>query len=211
MPRINDQLASLAGGKYFSKLDLAQAYLQIPLEEDSKKYTTINTHMGLYQYNRLPFGVSSAPAIFQRTMENILKGIPRVCVYLDDILVTGNTEEDHLNNLDEVLTRLGNSGFRLKRHKCIFLLPTVDYLGHTVTVDGLKPSEEKVRAIRRAPRPIDVTQLRSFLRYELLREIHTQLVLRSSSIISIASETGALGLGSRTRICFQPGERFFDV
>ena len=102
--------------------------------------------MGLYQYNRLPFGLSSAPAIFQRTMENILKGIPRVCVYLDDILVTGSTEEDHLNNLDEVLTRLGNSGFRLKR---VFLLPTVDYLGHTVSVDGLKNIVEKVfRAIR---------------------------------------------------------------
>ena len=74
LPRIDDLLASLAGGKSFSKLDLAQAYLQVLLEDDSKKYTTINTHKGLYQYSRLPFGISSAPAVFQRTIENILQG-----------------------------------------------------------------------------------------------------------------------------------------
>ena len=99
LPRIDDLLASLAMGKLFSKLDLAQAYLQILLEDDSKKYTTINTHKGLYQYNRLPFGISSAPAIFQRTIENILQGIPNVVVYIDDILIAGKTEREHLRNL----------------------------------------------------------------------------------------------------------------
>ena len=73
-------------------MDLASAYLQIPLDKQSKEYTTINTHKGLYCYNRLPFGVASAPSIFQRTMENLLQGIKHVCVYLDDILVTGTTE-----------------------------------------------------------------------------------------------------------------------
>ena len=163
LPRIDDLLASLAGGKSFSKLDLAQAYLQVLLEDDSKKYTTINTHKGLYQYNRLPFGISSAPAIFQRTIENILQGIPNVVVYIDDFLITGKTESEHLRNLDEVLTRLESSGFRLKHRKCEFLLPSVDYLGHTITSDGLRPCEAKVHAIRGAPRPIDVRQLRSFL------------------------------------------------
>ena len=92
LPRIDYLLASLAGGKSFSKLDLAQAYLQVLLEDESKKFTTINTHKGLYQYNRLPFGISSAPEIFQRTIENILQGIPNVVVYIDDILITGKTE-----------------------------------------------------------------------------------------------------------------------
>ena len=78
LPRIDDLLTTLAGGKRFSKLDLAHAYLQVPLELDSKKFTTINTHKGLYQYTRLPFGISSAPAIFQRIMENILRDVPRV-------------------------------------------------------------------------------------------------------------------------------------
>lgn len=89
LPRIEDLFSSLSGGKYFSKLDLAQAYLQLPLDEASRKYVTINTQKGLYQYTRLPFGVASAPSIFQRTMDNLLQGIAKVCVYLDDILITG--------------------------------------------------------------------------------------------------------------------------
>ena len=181
LPRIDDLLASLAGGKLFSKLDLAQAYLQILLEDDSKKYTTINTHKGLYQYNRLPFGVSSAPAIFQRTIENILQGIPNVVVYIDDILITGKTESEHLRNLDEVLKRLESSGFRLKHSKCEFLLPSVGYLGHTITSDGLRPCEAKVHAIRGAPRPVDVNQLRSFLG---LMNYYEKFLPNLSSILS---------------------------
>ena len=100
-------------GRPFSKVDLASAYQQIVLDEESREYTTINTHKGLYQYTRLPFGVASAPAIFQRTIENILQGIKHVCVYLDDILVTGTTEEEHLHNLDQVLSKLENAGIHL--------------------------------------------------------------------------------------------------
>ena len=106
LPRIEDLFASLSGGKLFSKLDLAHAYQQIPLSVESKAYTTINTHKGLYQYTRLPFGVASAPSIFQRTMENILQGLPHVCVYIDDILVTGTNGQEHLQNLEAVLNRL---------------------------------------------------------------------------------------------------------
>lgn len=71
LPRVDDLFANLSGGKSFSKLDLSQAYFQLPLAEDSKKFVTINTHKGLFVYNRLPFGVSSAPSIFQRTMETL--------------------------------------------------------------------------------------------------------------------------------------------
>ena len=82
----------------------------MPLDEAARKYVTINTQKGLFQYTRLPFGVSSAPAIFQRIMDNLLQGIPQVCVYLDDILVTGKSTEEHLKNLEEVLSRLRNAG-----------------------------------------------------------------------------------------------------
>ena len=163
LPRIDDLVGSLAGGQLFSKLDLAHAYQQIQLEESARILTTINTHRGLFQYNRLPFGVSSAPAIFQRIMESILQGLPQVSVYIDDILVTGSTKEQHLRNLDEVLWRLKEAGLRLKRDKCNFLLPEVEYLGHVITTQGLKPSQKKIQAIRSAPAPQNVSQLRSFL------------------------------------------------
>ena len=88
--------STLTGGQQFSKLDLSQAYQQIILDDDSRKYTTINTHRGLYQYTRLPFGISSSPAIFQRTMDSVLQGIPHVICYLDDILVTGYNQDEHL-------------------------------------------------------------------------------------------------------------------
>ena len=163
LPRIEDIFASLSGGKLFTKLDLAHAYLQVPLEESSKEYTTISTHKGLFQYKRLPFGVASAPAIFQRVVDNLLQGIPHACAYLDDILVTGKDVDDHLHNLDAVLTRLEKAGVRLKPNKCAFMLPSVDYLGHRISSEGLQPTEDKVRAIKEAPAPTSVTQLKSFL------------------------------------------------
>ena len=163
LPRVEDLFATLAGGKSFTKLDLAHAYTQIPLDESSKQYVTINTHKGLFRYNRLPFGVSAAPSIFQRIMEGLLQGIPHVSIYLDDILVTGTSEAEHLATLDKVLSRLEEAGLRLKRNKCAFMLPSVEYLGHKISAEGLQPSEEKVRAIREAPPPSNVSQLRSFL------------------------------------------------
>ena len=95
IPEPEDLLTALAGGKSFSKLDLSQAYQQMLLEPEDRKYTTINTHQGLYQYTRLPFGIASAPAIFQQTMEKILQGIPRVVCYIDDVLVTGKDHHEH--------------------------------------------------------------------------------------------------------------------
>ena len=103
LPRIDDLFASLAGGKSFTKSDLANAYQQIPLDEQSKKIVAINTHKGLFHYNRLPFGISAAPSIFQRTMETLLQGLSGVCLYLDDILITEKTDQEHLKNLSAVL------------------------------------------------------------------------------------------------------------
>ena len=104
--------ASLSGGKTFSKLDLSHAYQQVRLEETSQQYVTVNTYKGLFRYKRLPFGISSATAIFQHLMESLLQGIPGVCVYIDDIIVTGlgKTDEEYLHNLSEVLSRLEKAG-----------------------------------------------------------------------------------------------------
>ena len=86
------------GGKVFTKLDLTAAYQQMLLDESSSNLVTINTTKGLFRYIRLPFGVASAPAVFQKTMETTLQGMPRVICYLDDILVTGRTEAEHAKN-----------------------------------------------------------------------------------------------------------------
>ena len=123
VPTAEDLFATLAGGQ--TKLDLSQAYQQVPLDRASQKYVTISTHKGLYQFNRLPFGVASAPAIFQGIMEKLLQGIPGVVVYIYDILVTGRTEAEHLDNLRQVLDRFKEHGLRLNRPKCRFMASSV--------------------------------------------------------------------------------------
>ena len=163
LPLIDDLFASLAGGKRFTTLDLSHAYQQIELDDESRQYVTISTHKGLFRYNRLPFGVASAPSIFQRTMENLLQGIQGVCVYIDDILISGRTDEEHLEHLDEVIRRLAEAGMRLKKKKCAYLLSAVDYLGHVINAEGLRTSDSKIAGIVKAPAPRDVSELRSFL------------------------------------------------
>ena len=94
--------------------------MQYRLHVDYRKYTTINTSIGLFQYTRLPFGVSSAPAIYQRVMDNMLKSIPGVCVCLDDVLISGSSEQEHLDRLNRVLALMTERGFRVAKEKCAF-------------------------------------------------------------------------------------------
>ncbi|PIK62342.1 hypothetical protein BSL78_00660 [Apostichopus japonicus] len=153
LPRPDELFAQLQGGQKFSKLDLSNAYLQIVLDPDSRKYVTINTHLGLFQYTRLPFGVSSAPAIFQQCMDQILGGLNGVGCYLDDIIVTGKTDEEHLRNLGQVVKKLDEVGLRLKESKCSFFQDSIEYLGFIVDAKGIHPSPAKVEAVVNAPAP----------------------------------------------------------
>lgn len=162
LPRIEELMATLSGGTVFSKIDLASAYQQVLLDDESKQPLTINTHRGLYVYNRLAFGVSSAPSIFQRIMENIMRDLG-VVVYLDDLLVTGKTEQEHLEKLHKVLQRLQDSGLRVKKGKCEFGKKQIEYLGHILNSEGIYPSPAKVKAIKEAPAPTCVRELRAFL------------------------------------------------
>ena len=112
---------------------------------------------------RMPFRVASAPSIFQRTMDNLLQGLEHVVVYIDDILITGRTEEQHLRTLDKVLQILEDGGMCLKKEKCIFMVHSMEYLGHSICKEGLQPTAEKVRAITEAPQPTNVSELKAFL------------------------------------------------
>ena len=116
LPKLDDLFATLAGGKKFTKIDLMPEYQQMSLEESSRELVTINTHQGLYRYKRLPFGVASAPAVFQKTMDVALQGLPKVICYLDDILVTGTSEEEHLENVEKHLENVEKVLQRLKQY-----------------------------------------------------------------------------------------------
>ena len=163
LPRVNDLYASLTGGETFSKLDMSHTYLELKLDEGSRDYVTINTHKGLFRYTRLPYCLSVAPSFFQRTLECLLAGIPHVCIFLDDILVTGKTQSEYVANLRLVLKRLDEAGLKLNNEKCQFFNASVVYLGHKIDRDGLHPTDEKVRAIQDAPHPTNVKELRAWL------------------------------------------------
>ena len=142
---------------------MSNAYLQLPLDPESKQYVTINTQKGLFQYNRLPFGVASAPAIFQRYMDTLLQGMRGVSVYLDDILIAGASIDKNLQNLEAVLKKLKDAGLRLNRSKCLFCHSSLEYLGHIISEHGIQPTTEKGRAIKEAPLPKNLSELRAFL------------------------------------------------
>lgn len=163
MPRIDELFARLQGGKEFTKLDLSQAFQQIGLDEESKMLLTISTHLGLFKFNRLAFGVACASAKFQKIMDALFNGVEGCAVFQDDILVTGKDKTTHLQNLKKVLSILQNSGLKLNLDKCIFFAQSVEYLGFVIDNEGLHPSKSKTLAIEMAPRPNNVKELQAFL------------------------------------------------
>lgn len=163
LPRIEEIFANMAGGERFSKLDLRHAYLQMEVAEECRHLLTVNTHQGLYRYKRLVYGIASAPAVWQKAMDQVLQGLPNVQCYIDDIIVTGKTDEEHCQNLHKVMTRLEEAGLKLNKEKCEFLKDQVEYCGHVINKDGLCKPHKKVEAVTNAPSPQNVNQLRSWL------------------------------------------------
>ena len=163
LPRVEDIFANLGSGQKFSKIDLRQAYLQLPLNEESRPLTVINTHKGLYAYNRLVFGITSSPAVWQKTIDTILQGIEGIQVNQDDMIITGENDEKHLQNLGHVLQRLEDNGLKANHEKCQFFQDEVIFCGFKIDKEGLHKTQDKVDAILQAPVPENKTQLRSFL------------------------------------------------
>ena len=163
IPTLEELMYKMSGGEKFTKLDLSQAYHQLELDEESKKYTTLNTHQGLIRYKRLMFGVNVAVTLFQREMENVLKDLPGVCVFLDDILVTGKNEFEHRENLDRVLSTLQKKGLKVNKDKFYYMMDSLTYLGYTISKEGLSPTKEKVEAFRNAPAPTSKEEVHSFI------------------------------------------------
>ena len=162
IPLPADLMRKLGGGYGFSKIDLADAYNQIKLSPVSQKKLALSTHRGVLLQNRLPFGISSAPGYFQEIMDQLTSDLPGVAVYLDDILVSGRNAEEHLQNLRQLLQRLHDKGMRCRLEKCVFAQPSVEYLGHQLSRNGIAKGP-KVDAVTKMPPPTNVSGLRSFL------------------------------------------------
>ena len=163
LPTIDDILPKLAECVLFSKLDAASGYWQLPLEESSAKLTTFMTHKGRFCFKRLPFGISSASEIFQREMTNILQDLEGVMAYQDDVIIFGKTEEEHNKCLEKVMRRVSEAGLKLNMKKCEMKKKSLKFLGHIISSEGIKPDEEKVKAIVALKAPENVSQLRSVL------------------------------------------------
>lgn len=163
LPLPEDIFNELSGAGNFCVLDLSGAYQQLLLDEHSREYLTINTHLGLFQPTRLQFGISSGPSVFQYVMDQILKGIKNVKCFIDDLVIHGTTRTECYENVKKVLDRLREYNVRVNLEKCQFFCDEIKFLGHLVGKDGIKPMPEKIHAIINAPTPKSISQLQSFL------------------------------------------------
>ena len=169
LPRISDLLDQIGKAQFFSTLDLASGYWQVRMHSDSQQKTAFTTSYGLFEFRVMPFGLRNAPAVFQRLMQRILTGLNPsdgpdfVSVYLDDILVFSPSLDDHLKHLGQVLERLSQAGLKLKPSKCHFLTQQVEYLGHIITPQGIKPNPEREKAVRDFPVPTSLKDVRAFV------------------------------------------------
>ena len=164
LPCIADAVNHFRGSCFFSSLDLLAGYHQIPLSTASKEITAFSTGEELYQYTRLPFGLTNAPAAFSRLINIVMAGfsLDKAQTYLDDILIAGYDFEDHLRNLQDVFVRLSKHGLKLNANKCELFKQKVNYLGHEITKEGIRPLADNIQAIVEFPIPRTVKQVRRF-------------------------------------------------
>ncbi|KAL8569843.1 hypothetical protein ACOMHN_038536 [Nucella lapillus] len=165
LPRIDDSLDALGGAKLFSTLDLASGYYQVAMKREDQEKTAFVTPFGLYEYLRMPLGLSTAPATFQRLMQTTMNDLAFqiLLVYLDDLLVYSRTFEEHLERLQVVFDRLREVGLKLNPKKCHLARTSVEYLGYTVSGEGIATSAEKIAAVKDWPKPTTLREVRSFI------------------------------------------------
>ena len=164
MPKVEDIFSQLNGAKYFSTLDLRARYHHIGLTTDSIPKTAFTSPFGKYKYIKVPFGLAQAPAYFQELMTGVLKDLPFAMAYLDDIIIYSSTPEEHLEHIKTVFEKLCDAKLSMKLSKCHFFAKEIQYLGHILGKEGIKPVPAKTEAIRVMHPPVNPKQVRAFLR-----------------------------------------------
>ena len=166
LPKIDEIYAQLKGSKVYSAIDMRSGYFHLGLSDDAKPKTAFvpgGPHGAKYEFNRCPFGLSQAPAYFQRLVHEVLKGITFAFGYLDDILIFSPDNKTHLEHLELVFQRLREADLKLKASKCNFFKKHIQYLGHLVSGEGIEPLPEKLEAVRKMPPPTTPKEVRQIL------------------------------------------------
>lgn len=165
LPRMDDSLDALSGSKWFSTLDLASGYWQAEISESDRPKTAFSCHKGLFQFKVLPFGLSNAPAVFERLMELVLRGLnwEKCLCYLDDVIIFGKTFQEALENLKTVFQRFRQANLRLKPSKCTLFQTKVSFLGHIVSEAGISCDLRKTDSVKTWPVPTNVSEVKTFL------------------------------------------------
>ncbi|BHF75588.1 hypothetical protein SprV_0501868400 [Sparganum proliferum] len=159
VPHLQDFAGALFGKAVFSKIDLVRAFHQIPVAPEDIPKTAVTTPFGLFEFIRMPFGLRNAAQTFQRFIDHVLRGLPFVYAYIDDLLVASRNEEEHKEHLALVFDCLDKFGVVINPSKCVLGMPSLGFLGHQVDSEGLRPLPSKVDAVRNFPPPTSKRQL----------------------------------------------------
>ena len=216
LPNITEILDQLGRSKYFSTLDLASGFHQVPIDPADSSKTAFSTPFNHLQYKRIPMGLKGAPSTFQALMDKVLTGLQGIelFVYMDDIVIYAESLEDHSRKLKKLFGRLKTAGLTLQPDKCLFLRKEVGYLGHVISEQGVRPDPRKTLAVSDFPRPINAKNIKQFLglagyyrRFipdfaKIARPIHYLLQKENKFIWRVAQESTFLAL--KQKLCSQP-------
>ena len=164
MPRVDDLIDQLGGAYYITTMDLTRGYWQVLVSENAKQKTAFATPIGLYQFNRKPFGLKGSPATFQRLVDRVIRNLESVCgAYIDDLIIFSKSWEEHVSHIRAVLERMKGAGLAAKPEKCCFGTTSCTYLGHVVGSGVVRPEPSKVHAVLTFPIPATKINMRAFL------------------------------------------------